>query len=73
MLGNAIPFDDGYRFYLSTFNREERVRMVTSAFSKDGYTWTMDPGIRLEGGGDGGVIRMKNGKYLLSYSTWRKT
>ncbi len=66
MLGNGVAVDGGYRFY---YNAPRGTRGTASAFSTDGYNWTVDPGIRMSDGGDPGVICLKNGTYLMLYTT----
>ena len=64
-LGNASIAKDGYRFY-TTYEG------VSSAFSKDGYTWILDSGVRLSGSdvaGDVGVTKLHDGTYLMVYTS----
>lgn len=56
-LGNVIEDDDGLRFYNGNL----------SAFSTDGYTWTIDEGTRVDGA-DPGVAKLPDGSYLMIYT-----
>ena len=40
---------------------------VQSAFSTDGYTWTMDEGKRVDGA-DPGVVKLTDGSYVIIYT-----
>ena len=63
-LGNLCQVDDCYRFY-GTYNG------VSSASSKDGFEWVLDPGLRLSGSdvfGDAAVTRLKNGTFLMIHA-----
>ena len=57
MLGCALAVKDGYRFYGS--GRDSQ----SSAFSTDGYNWVQED-VRMPGP-DPGVIRLKDGTYLM--------
>lgn len=61
LLGQVIPFDNGLRFYGSG-------KGVTTAFSTDGYTWTID-GTNLAQGGDPAVQKLDDGSYLMVYTS----
>lgn len=73
VMSNVIEIDGGYRMY--GFTRTD----IRSYFSKDGTTWTADPGVRLaldtssglesEYVKDPSVIRLKDGTYLMAYVT----
>lgn len=73
VMSNVIQIDGGYRMY--GFTRTD----IRSYFSKDGTTWTADPGIRLaldassglesEYVKDPSVIRLTDGTYLMVYVT----
>jgi len=58
MLGNPILFDGGIRFYGSG------PEGVLSAFSSDGYSWTLDEGVRATGV-DPGAVKRSDGSILL--------
>ena len=57
MLGDVIQDEDGVRFY----NGEN------SAFSTDGYDWTIEEGQRVQGA-DPGVARLPDGSYIMIYT-----
>jgi hypothetical protein len=57
-IGNAVVDGSGLRYYGSG------MRGVWSAISRDGATWTVDPGIRVDGG-DASVAILGNGERLL--------
>ena len=59
-LGDVIAVDDGLRFYGSGTG-------IQSAFSTDGYTWTMDEGTRANGA-DPGVVILNDGSYVMIYT-----
>lgn len=59
MLGDVIQDNDGMRFYAGE----------KSAFSTDGYTWTMDPGTRGVMGADPGVAMLPDGSYIMIYTS----
>ena len=59
-LGDVIAVDDGLRFYGSGMG-------IQSAFSTDGYTWTMDEGKRVDGA-DPGVVMLNDGSYVIIYT-----
>ncbi len=73
VMSNVIQIDGGYRMY--GFTRTD----IRSFFSKDGATWTADPGVRLALDASSGleskyvkdpsVIRLKDGTYLMVYVT----
>jgi len=60
MLGDVIIDKNKLRFYGSGNG-------IQSATSKDGYSWEMDSGKRIDGA-DPGVVKMSNGKYLMVYT-----
>jgi len=57
MLGDVILDNNGLRFY-SGFR---------SAFSEDGYNWTIDSGERVDGA-DPGVAKLPDGSYIIIYT-----
>jgi len=59
-LGDVVLVDDGLRFYGSGMG-------IQSAFSTDGYTWTMDEGKRVDGA-DPGVVKLTDGSYVIIYT-----
>jgi len=56
-LGDVIEDDGGLRFY----NGRQ------SAFSTDGYNWTLDDGERIDGA-DPGVVKLSDGSYIMIYT-----
>jgi len=56
-LGDVIEDDGGLRFYGGQ----------KSAFSTDGYEWTLEEGDRLEGA-DPGVVKLPDGTYITIYT-----
>ncbi len=63
LLGQAVALDDGIRFYGTG------IKGIVSAFSSDGYTFEMDEGSRLSGGGgDPGVAQLEDGTYVMIYT-----
>ncbi|MEI6510941.1 MAG: exo-alpha-sialidase [Candidatus Uhrbacteria bacterium] len=73
VMSNVIQIDGGYRMYGFTHSD------IRSFSSKDGATWTADPGVRLaldassslesEYVKDPSVTRLKDGTYLMAYVT----
>ncbi|MSR85940.1 exo-alpha-sialidase [Candidatus Woesearchaeota archaeon] len=62
-LGQAVTLDDGIRFYGTGTGG------IVSAFSSDGYTFEMDDGNRLSGGGgDPGVAQLEDGTFVMIYT-----
>lgn len=61
MLGSAVEVEGGGRFYDGP----------RSAFSPDGYRWTIDPGARVPGP-DPGITRLEHGRYLMVYGILRR-
>jgi len=41
---------------------------MNSAFSVEGYTWTMDAGTRVDFGADPGVAKLPDGTYIMMYT-----
>lgn len=56
-LGDVIEDDGGLRFY----NGRQ------SAFSTDGYNWTLDDGERVNGA-DPGIVKLEDGSYIMIYT-----
>jgi hypothetical protein len=56
-LGDVIEDDGGLRFYSGS----------KSAFSEDGYDWTLDEGDRVDGA-DPGVAELPDGSYIMIYT-----
>ena len=61
MLGDIVEEDDGIRFYSGS----------KSAFSEDGYDWTVDEGERVDGA-DPGVAKLSDGSYMMVYTYFEK-
>ena len=58
--GNALSFTDGIRYFAGGPGG------VASLLSKDGSTFTLEPGTRLRhGGGDPGVVRLPDGRHAM--------
>ena len=57
MLGDVIEDNNGLRFYNGS----------RSAFSTDGYNWTIDSGERVKGA-DPGVVKLPDGSYIMIYT-----
>lgn len=60
-LGEVIPFGDGLRFYGTS-------KGITSAYSADGSTWTIDKE-NLAPGADPAVQQLDDGSYLMVYTS----
>lgn len=60
-VGAIVPTDTGFRAYLTG---KDGIRSVVSA---DGSQWKAEAGIRLPGGVDPAVVRLKDGTYLMVY------
>ncbi len=56
-LGDVIEDDEGLRFY----NGKQ------SAFSTDGYDWTLEDGERIDGA-DPGIVKLEGGLYIMIYT-----
>jgi hypothetical protein len=56
-LGDVIIDEGGLRFYGGQ----------KSAFSEDGYTWTLEDGMRFDGA-DPGVVKLSDGSYIAIYT-----
>ena len=61
MLGNPVEMDGGLRFYAS--NRADTI----SAWSPDGFAWTLDAGVRVEGTWDVAVAPLSDGRWMMLY------
>lgn len=61
MLGDVIEDENGLRFYSGS----------KSAFSTDGYNWTVDSGERVKGA-DPGTAKLPDGSYIMIYPTVTK-
>ena len=61
-LGCAVVDGDRLRFYGTGPGG------VRSAISDDGERWTVEEGIRLDGGADPGVVRLPDGRWLMVYT-----
>jgi hypothetical protein len=66
MLGNVIEVAGGYRFYGAGPGG------VLSAFSDDGDNWRVEDGVRMPGAGDPGVLRLKDGTFLMVHTQRRE-
>lgn len=60
-LGQVIPSGSGLRYYGTGKGS------VVSAYSSDGYTWTMDAGSRAQGA-DPGVQQISDSSYIMIYT-----
>ena len=60
MLGNPVVVDGGIRFFGSGLGG------VVSAFSTDGFEWTLDDGFRAPGV-DPGISQLSDGSFMLIY------
>jgi hypothetical protein len=77
ILANGVATADGYRYFGFEQKAPGRVERIGSLFSKDGKSWILDPGWRLEpdpvskteqgGVKDPAVIRLPSGGYLMVY------
>jgi|GEM_PF-1119500 len=65
MLGGVIAEGDMLRFY-GCWNG------IKSATSTDGFTWTMDPGTRVDQGADPGIAKLPDGSYVMVYTEIHK-
>ena len=64
MLGNPIAVDGGIRYYGTGRGG------VLSAFSADGFEWTLDDGFRAPGV-DPGVAQLGDGSFIMFYTAPR--
>ena len=62
-VGTILPETKGLRAYVGS---DEGVR---SAMSKDGTSWTVEPGLGLGEGREPAVVRLRDGSYLMLYTT----
>ncbi|MCX7827372.1 MAG: hypothetical protein N2689_17720, partial [Verrucomicrobiae bacterium] len=81
MMANGIPVPGGVRFYAFNNARPGQPHRIYSFFTRDGTTWTADPGVRLDADGldtlempgfgvqDPAIGRLKDGTYLMVYTT----
>lgn len=62
-LGQVIQFGEGLRFYGTSRDG------VVSAYSADGYSWTMTEGAAIREGADPGVQQLADGTYVMVYTS----
>lgn len=65
-VGSIVPLPRALRAYVSS---PAGIRSFISTNARD---WKMEPGLRLAGGWDPGVVRLKDGSFLMLYCTARQ-
>lgn len=62
-IGSIIPLEDRLRAYVSS------EKGIQSMVSDDGTKWEMEPGVRLRRASDPAVTRLKDGSFLMLYTS----
>ncbi|MHC5112739.1 MAG: sialidase family protein [Planctomycetota bacterium] len=60
-MGDALAIPLGYRAYVSS------KKGIRSMVSREGSDWRLDEGVRIRGGWDPAMIRLRDGRYLAIY------